>query len=60
MLCLLAAVVQMALQDLQKRQHLAEAHAFVESEELELFCDRLGWVAEAIRHAVAKWCDPTV
>ena len=53
-LCLLAAVVQMALRDLQKRQHQEEAQAFIESQELELFCEWLDWDVEAIRCAAAR------
>ncbi len=57
-LCLLAAVVQMALRDLQKRQHRKEAREFVESQELELFCEHLEWNAEEIREAAAEGVAP--
>ena len=57
-LCLLAAVVQMALRDLQKRQHQAEAQAFIQSQDLELFCDWLEWDAEEIRCAAAEGTAP--
>ena len=48
-ICLLAAIVQMALRDLQSRQHQEEARAFVDGQELELYCEWIGWDAAAIR-----------
>jgi len=57
-LCLLAAVVQMALRDLQKCRHQEEAREFIESQGLELFCDWLEWDAEAIRCAAAEGMAP--
>lgn len=57
-LCLLAAVVQMALRDLQKRWHQAEAQAVIEAEELELFCEWLDWDVDVIRQAVAEGWRP--
>jgi hypothetical protein len=41
--CLLAAVVQMALRGLLKRLQQAEARAFIESEDQKLFCEGLKW-----------------
>ena len=57
-LCLLAVVVQMALRDLQSCQHQDEAQAFIESQELELYCEHLEWNAEAIRCAAAEGVAP--
>ncbi len=57
-LCLLAAIVQMALRDLQRHQHQAKAMEFIESQDLELFCDWLEWNAEAIRYAAAEGTAP--
>ncbi len=56
--CLLAAIVQLALRDMQHPQHQGEAEAFIESEDLELFCDWLGWDAAAIRSAAAEGVAP--
>lgn len=53
-LCLLAAVVQLALRDLQKHQHRAEAREFIESVDLDLFCDWLDWDVEAVRQAATE------
>ncbi len=44
----------MALRDLQKRQHRAEAQAFIDFQELDLFCEWLEWDVEAIRQAAAR------
>ncbi len=57
-LCLLAAAVQLALRDLQKPQYRNEAQAFIESEQLQLFCEWLEWDAEAIREAAAEGVAP--
>ncbi len=57
-LCLLAAIVQLALRDMQKPQHQAEAQEFIESEGLDLFCEWLDWDAEAIRSAAAEGVAP--
>jgi hypothetical protein len=40
-LCLLAAVMQMKLRDLGKRHYQAEARAFIESQDFEVFCEWL-------------------
>lgn len=53
-LCPLAAVVQLALRDLQKRRHQAEARAFIESEDCAAFCDILGWDVVVLRERVAE------
>ena len=57
-LCLLAAVVQLALRDLQNPQYQAEAQDFIESEDLNLFCEWLDWNAEEIRSVAAEGMAP--
>ncbi len=57
-LCLLAAIVQLALRDMQHPQHQAEAEAFIESQNVELFCDWLEWDAVAIRSVAAEGVAP--
>ena len=52
-LCLLTAVIQMALRYLQKPRRQAEAQVFIVSGELEVFCDWPGWDADVIRQAAA-------
>ena len=56
--CLLAAVVKVALRDLQRPEYQEDAKEFMESEELELFCDWLEWDAEAIRCAASEGIAP--
>lgn len=48
-LCLLAAVVQMALRDLQQSKHRDSAQAFIQSKDFAIFCEWLGWDVEQIR-----------
>ena len=43
---------------MQNPQDQAEAEAFIESEDLELFCEWLEWDAEAIRSAAAEGVAP--
>ena len=52
-LCLLMAVVELALLDLRNPSHQAKAKVFFESQGFELFCEYLGFDAEAIRRAVS-------
>ena len=47
-----------ASEAMSQRQHQAEAEAFIESLELELFCDWLEWDAGAIRCAAAEGMAP--
>ena len=51
-------LVQLALRDMQKPQHQDEAQAFIESEDLELFCEWLEWDTEAIRKAAVEGIAP--
>ncbi len=61
-LLLLAAVVQMALRDLQgnlkdmrkRSERQADAREFIASPELEVFCDWLEWDVEKVRRVVGR------
>ncbi len=56
-LCLLAGVVSLALRDLKgglkstrkRQEHQVDALEFIESPELELFCEWLDWDVEKVR-----------
>jgi hypothetical protein len=47
-------VVELAMRNLQRHKHQAEAHEFIEPPELEVFCDWLEWDVELVRRAAAE------
>lgn len=53
-LCLLAAVIQMALRDLQQSKHRDSTQAFIESTDFAVFCEWLEWDADVTRSGAAE------
>ena len=54
----MVAILELAFRDLEDAEHVghtkhqAEAAAFIESEDFEIFCDWLQWDAERVRAAL--------
>jgi hypothetical protein len=53
-LVLIAAVIEQAVKDLDRKTYRRQAQAFFASDQLEVFCEWLGWDAEKIRCATAE------